>query len=108
MIFDPNISIGVLGGGQLGRMMIQSAMDFNLEVACMDPDVNAPCKHLASQFVVGDIRNYDDVIRFAENFDVITVEIENVNIEALETLEKRGKKVYPQPHVLKTIKDKGQ
>lgn len=107
MIFEPNTSIGVLGGGQLGRMMIQSAMDFNLEIACMDPDTNAPCKNLASQFVVGDIRNYDDVMSFSKDFDVITVEIENVNIEALEALEAQGKKVFPQSHVLKTIKDKG-
>ncbi|RJE71888.1 5-(carboxyamino)imidazole ribonucleotide synthase [Reichenbachiella sp. MSK19-1] len=107
MTFDPSISIGVLGGGQLGRMMIQSAMNLNLEVACIDPDPNAPCKNLASHFVNGDITNYDEVLAFGEGCDVITVEIENVNIEALEELERRGKKVFPQPSVLKIIKDKG-
>lgn len=107
MSFDPNVKIGVLGGGQLGRMMIQSAIDINLEIKSMDPDPNAPCKSIASEFVNGDIRNFDEVLAFGESCDIITVEIENVNIEALEALEKMGKKVYPQPHVLKTIKDKG-
>ncbi|PIB36719.1 5-(carboxyamino)imidazole ribonucleotide synthase [Reichenbachiella sp. 5M10] len=107
MTFDPSISIGVLGGGQLGRMMIQSAMDLNLEISCIDPDPNAPCKNLASHFVNGDITNYDEVLAFGDPCDVITVEIENVNVEALEELERRGKKVFPQPSVLRTIKDKG-
>ncbi|UXP33744.1 5-(carboxyamino)imidazole ribonucleotide synthase [Reichenbachiella agarivorans] len=107
MTFDPSISIAVLGGGQLGRMMIQSAMNLNLEISCMDPDPNAPCKNLASHFVNGDITNYDEVLAFGDVHDVITVEIENVNVEALEELERRGKKVFPQPRVLRTIKDKG-
>jgi len=107
MTFNPNIKLGVLGGGQLGRMMIQSALDFNLEIKAMDPDPNAPCKSLASQFINGDIRNFDEVMAFGASCDVITVEIENVNIEALEALENQGKKVFPQPSVLKIIKDKG-
>jgi 5-(carboxyamino)imidazole ribonucleotide synthase len=107
MIFDPNIKIGVLGGGQLGRMMIQSAIDFNLDIKSMDPDPNAPCKSLVKEFVTGDLNNYEQVMSFGESCDLITVEIENVNVEALEALEKQGKKVYPQPAVLKIIKDKG-
>lgn len=107
MSFDPNIKIGVLGGGQLGRMMIQSAIDLNLHIKSMDPDPDAPCKTLASEFIHGDIKDYEAVLSFGEDCDLITVEIENVNIEALETLEKQGKKVYPQPRVLKIIKDKG-
>ncbi len=107
MSFDPNSKVGVLGGGQLGRMMIKSAMDFNLHIKCMDPDENAPCKNLASEFVHGDIRDKDQVVRFGADCDVITVEIENVSIEGLEELEAQGKKVYPQPRVLKIIKDKG-
>lgn len=107
MNFDPNVKIGVLGGGQLGRMMIQSAIDFNLEIKAMDPDPNAPCKSIAHEFINGDIKDYNQVLAFGATCDIITVEIENVNIEALEELEKQGKKVYPQPHALKTIKDKG-
>ena len=107
MTFDPNIKIGVLGGGQLGRMMIQSAIDFNLQIKCMDPDENAPCKFLATEFVHGNIHDNEQVIAFGQDCDVITVEIENVSIEGLEELEAQGKKVFPQPRVLKTIKDKG-
>lgn len=107
MSFDPNVKVGVLGGGQLGRMMIQSAIDLNLGIKVMDLDPNAPCKSLANEFVNGDIRDYDQVLSFGKSCDIITVEIENVNIEALEELEKKGKKVYPQPHALKLIKDKG-
>ncbi|MFY0628313.1 MAG: 5-(carboxyamino)imidazole ribonucleotide synthase [Reichenbachiella sp.] len=107
MSFNPNISIGVLGGGQLGRMMIQSAIDLNLQIKCMDPDPNAPCKSLATEFINGDIKDFDQVVAFGQSCDLITVEIENVSIEGLEALEKEGKKVYPQPSVLKVIKDKG-
>ncbi|UXX80697.1 5-(carboxyamino)imidazole ribonucleotide synthase [Reichenbachiella carrageenanivorans] len=107
MSFDPNVKIGVLGGGQLGRMMIQSAIDLNLDIKSMDPDPNAPCKHLATEFVNGDIKDYDQVMAFGATCDLITVEIENVSIEALEALEKQGKKVFPQPRALKIIKDKG-
>lgn len=107
MSFDPNIKIGVLGGGQLGRMMIQSAIDLNLEIKVMDPDPDAPCKSIAHEFVNGDIRDFEQVVDFGATCDLITVEIESVSIEALEELERMGKKVYPQPHALKTIKDKG-
>lgn len=106
MNFDPNITIGVLGGGQLGRMMIQSAIDLNLDIRSMDPDPQAPCSALATEFVHGDIKDYDQVLNFGLSCDLITVEIENVNIEALEELQNRGKKVFPQPSVLKIIKDK--
>ncbi|WP_109832794.1 5-(carboxyamino)imidazole ribonucleotide synthase [Reichenbachiella versicolor] len=108
MSFNPNIKIGVLGGGQLGRMMIQSAMNYNLDIKSMDPDPNAPCKNLVSEFVNGDITDFEQVIAFGEECDLITVEIENVNVEALEVLEAQGKKVFPQPSVLKIIKDKGE
>ncbi len=107
MNFDPNVKIGVLGGGQLGRMMIQSAIDFNLEIKVMDPDPNAPCRSIAHEFVNGNIQDYDQVLDFGASCDMITIEMENVNIKALEELERQGKKVYPQPHALKIIKDKG-
>mgnify|MGYP000583779377 CR=1 FL=1 len=107
MSFDPNVKIGVLGGGQLGRMMIQSAIDLNLNIKSMDPDPNAPCKNIVEEFVNGDIKDYEQVMAFGADCDLITVEIENVNIEALEELEKQGKKVFPQPSALKIIKDKG-
>jgi len=101
------IQIGIIGGGQLGRMFIQEAISFDVNVHVLDGDINAPCKEIAHSFTHGSILDYHAVFNFGKNKDIITVEIENVNIEALEDLEKMGKKVYPQPHVLRTIKDKG-
>lgn len=108
MYFQPSkLKIGVLGGGQLGRMMIQSAINYNLYVCCLDPDANAPCKTMANEFVVGDLTDFDTVYKFGKNKDIITIEIENVNVEALKALQKDGKKVFPQPEVIEIIKDKG-
>jgi 5-(carboxyamino)imidazole ribonucleotide synthase len=99
--------VGMIGGGQLGRMFIQSAIDFSVEVHVLDPDPQAPCKYIAHSFMEGSLNDYETLLKFGEDKDVLTVEIENINIEALEVLEKRGKKVFPQPKVLKIIKDKG-
>ncbi|MBL7712784.1 MAG: 5-(carboxyamino)imidazole ribonucleotide synthase [Chitinophagaceae bacterium] len=101
------IKIGVLGGGQLGRMMIQSAINLNLPVCCLDPDPNAPCKHIATEFAVGNLNDFDTVYAFGQDKDVITIEIENVNVAALKKLQSEGKKVFPQPEVIELIKDKG-
>lgn len=106
--FQPNkLKIGVLGGGQLGRMMIQSAINYNLYICCLDPDGNAPCKGLANEFTKGSLTDYDTVYKFGKDKDIITIEIENVNVEALKALQKEGKKVFPQPEVIEIIKDKG-
>lgn len=99
--------LGLLGGGQLGRMVIQEAISYNIDVHVLDNDPNAPCKNIATSFQHGSITDYDTVLKFGADKDVITVEIENVNIEALEKLEQMGKKIYPQPRVLRIIKDKG-
>ncbi|MDQ3535965.1 MAG: 5-(carboxyamino)imidazole ribonucleotide synthase [Bacteroidota bacterium] len=105
-IFYQNFRLGVLGGGQLGRMLIQSAVDLNIDVAVIDPDPNAPCKNITTSFQTGDIRNFNEVYNFGKNCDVITIEIENVNTEALEQLQKEGKKVFPQPDIIKLIQNK--
>ena len=105
-MFEKNFKLGVLGGGQLGRMMIQSAIDFNLDVAVLDPDVNAPCKSIAFEFHSGSITDFDQVYQFGKNCDVITIEIENVNTEALIKLVSEGRKVYPQPDIIQMIQDK--
>ena len=99
--------LGMVGGGQLGRMFIQEAINFDVHVHVLDPDANAPCKHIAHSFTQGSLNEYDTLYTFGLDKDVLTVEIENVNIEALEELEKLGKKVFPQPRVLRIIKDKG-
>lgn len=105
--YGKEFRLGVIGGGQLGRMLIQEAINYNVYVYCLDPDANAPCSQIANGFTVGSLLDYDAVYNFGKDKDVITVEIENVNIEALERLEKEGKKVFPQPRVLRLIKDKG-
>lgn len=105
--YGKDYKIGVLGGGQLGRMMIQDAVNFDWHLHCLDPDENAPCSRLASSFKSGSLLDYDTVIEFGSDKDVITVEIENVNTDALEELEKRGKKVFPQPNILRIVQDKG-
>ena len=99
-------TLGILGGGQLGRMLIQSAIDYNLEVHILDPDPNAPCKYLSNNFVNGDLKDFDAVYNFGKNCDVISIEIEHVNTEALLRLEEEGKKVFPQPHIIALIQDK--
>ena len=99
--------IGILGGGQLGRMMIQNAINLNLNISVLDPDPNAPCKDLVKTFVKGSLTDYDAVYNFGKDKDLVTIEIENVNIEALKALEKEGIKVYPQPHIIELIQDKG-
>lgn len=99
--------IGVLGGGQLGRMLIQEAVNWNLHIAVLDPDPNAPCKDIATSFTHGKLTDFDTVLAFGKTADLLTIEIEHVNVDALEALEKEGKEVYPQPHVLRLIQDKG-
>lgn len=100
-------SLAILGGGQLGRMFIQEAISYDVQVHIMENDENAPSAKIANSFTIGDITNFDDVYAFGKDKDVITVEIENVNIEALYKLESEGVEIYPQPHVLEMIKDKG-
>ncbi len=98
--------LGVLGGGQLGRMLIQTAINYNQDIHILDPDPNAPCKDLAQEFTIGLLNDFDTVYEFGSKCDVITVEIESVNTEALEKLVNEGKQVYPQPHILRLIQDK--
>lgn len=100
-------TIGLLGGGQLGRMLIQKAIDYDISVHVMDIDPGAPCSQIASTFTTGDITDYHAVLAFGKEHELLTVEIENVNVDALEELEKQGVQVFPQPRVLKLIRDKG-
>ncbi|MDG1333065.1 MAG: 5-(carboxyamino)imidazole ribonucleotide synthase [Crocinitomicaceae bacterium] len=98
---------GILGGGQLGRMLIQEAISYDIHVHTMDLNSTDPSATIATSHTVGDIKAYDDVINFGKDKDVISVEIENVNVDALKELESNGVKVFPQPRVLEIIKDKG-
>ena len=107
MIYKNGIRLGIVGGGQLGKMLIQSAVDFNIQCLVLDPDNEAPCKDLAAEFTHGKLTDYETVLQFGRKADVITIEIENVNTDALEQLQKEGKHVYPEPKIIKLIQDKG-
>lgn len=103
--FYQHFKVGVLGGGQLGRMLIQSGIDLNIDFMVLDPDPQAPCSQIAN-FTSGKLTDFDTVLAFGEKCDLITIEIENVNTAALKELVKRGKKVFPQPEVIELIQDK--
>jgi 5-(carboxyamino)imidazole ribonucleotide synthase len=98
--------IGILGGGQLGRMLLQAAANYPVETFVLENDDDCPAAHLCHHFTKGDIKDFEAVYNFGKGLDAITIEIENVNVEALEQLEIEGVKVYPKPSVLKTIKNK--
>jgi len=98
--------IGILGGGQLGRMLLQAAANYPVETFVMENDPACPAAHLCHHFTKGDIKNFDDVYRFGQGLDMLTIEIENVNVDALEKLEAEGLKIFPKPSVLRTIKNK--
>ncbi|MCH6200158.1 5-(carboxyamino)imidazole ribonucleotide synthase [Aquiflexum sp. LQ15W] len=99
-------TLGILGGGQLGRMVIQSAISYNIDIHILDPDPNAPCKSICQKFVKGSLNDFETVYAFGQDCDIITIEIENVNTEALQKLADEGKEVFPQPHIIKMIQDK--
>ena len=98
--------LGILGGGQLGKMLINEANKLNIGCKVMDSNSDAPCSKLVEDFVIGDLLSYDDVYNFGKTVDVLTIEIENVNTDALERLEKEGVKVYPSSLNIKTIQNK--
>lgn len=105
--FYGELKLGILGGGQLGRMLIQEAINFNVNVHVLDPDKNAPCRNLSNQFVHGALDDFDTVYTFGKGLDLVTIEIEKVNVDALEKLEEEGVMVYPQSRVIRLIQDKG-
>jgi 5-(carboxyamino)imidazole ribonucleotide synthase len=102
-----DLRLSILGGGQLGRMLIQEAINFNISCRVLDPDADAPCKHLCSEFIQGSLADFETVYQFGKNASHLTIEIEKVNVDALEKLEQEGVKVYPQSRVIRLIQDKG-
>ena len=105
--FYGELRLGILGGGQLGRMMIQEAINYNVNVHVLDPDKNAPCRKLCDYFECGSLSDFETVYNFGKDLDMITIEIEKVNVDALEKLEDEGVLVYPQSRVIRLIQDKG-
>ncbi len=100
------IKAGILGGGQLGRMLLQAAANYPVETFIMENDTTCPAAHLCHHFTKGDITNFEDVYNFGKGLDVLTIEIENVNEDALQKLEDEGVKVFPTAAALKIIKNK--
>ncbi|RXK85401.1 5-(carboxyamino)imidazole ribonucleotide synthase [Filimonas effusa] len=100
------MKIGILGGGQLGRMLLQAGANYVAETYVLENDEHCPSAHLCHHFVKGDIKDFDTVYAFGKDLDAITIEIEAVNVEALEKLELEGVKVYPRPSAIRTIKNK--
>jgi len=105
-LFYQDLKLGILGGGQLGRMFIQACTNFNISSYVMDSDKNAPCKELASHFEIGNLKDFDKVYNFGKDKDILTIEIEKVNISALKKLQSEGVKVFPQPEAIEIIQDK--
>ncbi|GAI46313.1 unnamed protein product, partial [marine sediment metagenome] len=100
------MKIGILGGGQLGRMLLQQAANYVVETYVLENDENCPAAHLCHHFTKGDITNFNDVYNFGKQLDALTIEIESVNVAALEKLEAEGVTIYPKPSAIKIIKNK--
>lgn len=104
--FSSKFKLGILGGGQLGKMMLYDTRKFDIYTCVLDPSPDAPSRLASDEFTVGDLLDYDTVVDFGNNVDILTFEIENVNVDALETLENKGVKVYPSSKTLRTIQNK--
>lgn len=104
--FSSKQTIGILGGGQLGKMLLNTTRQWDLQTKVMDPSAEAPARIACNHFFQGDLMDYQTVVDFGKELDVLTIEIENVNADALATLEQQGVKVYPQAAVLKVIQNK--
>jgi 5-(carboxyamino)imidazole ribonucleotide synthase len=100
------MKVGILGGGQLGRMLLQAAANYVVETYVLENHEDCPAAHLCHHFTKGDITDFDAVYNFGKNLDALTIEIESVNVEALEKLEKEGVKIYPKPSAIRIIKNK--
>jgi len=106
--FSSDFTLGILGGGQLGKMMLYETRKFDIRTKVMDSSEEAPCKIACDEFVKGSLMDYDAVYNFGKSVDVLTIEIENVNLDALEKLEDEGLKVFPQTKALRIIQNKAK
>ena len=106
IFFSTNKKLGILGGGQLGKMMLYTTRKWDIKTFVLDPSNDAPAKLACDVFIQGDLMDFQTVLDFGNKVDVLTIEIENINIKALYELKKNGVKVYPQPEVIEIIQDK--
>jgi len=105
--FSSGFKLGILGGGQLGKMLLSETRKFDIHTHVLDPSDEAPCAIACNKFYQGDLMDFKTVYEFGKKVDVLTFEIEHVNIRALEKLEAEGIKVYPSAQTLKLIQNKG-
>jgi len=106
--FSSSFKLGILGGGQLGKMMLNDTRKFDIYTCVLDPSNEAPCKIACNEFYQGDLMDFETVFNFGKKVDVLTIEIENVNVDALEKLEKEGVQVFPSSKTLRTIQNKAK
>lgn len=106
--FSSEFKLGILGGGQLGRMILTETQKFDIHTSILDGNKNAPCSEICNTFVVGDLLDFDAVYNFGKTVDVLTIEIENVNLDALDKLEEEGLAIYPKPKNLRVIQSKAR
>lgn len=105
-MFYKEYEVGILGGGQLGQMLIEAAIKFNLQISVLDPDSEASCQSITHQFDVGSLQDFDTVYNFGKNKKLLTIEIEHVNTDALKKLNSEGVTIFPQPEIISLIQDK--
>ena len=98
--------VGIIGGGQLGKMLLSECNKMDIKTSVLDPSENSPCRNITDKFILGDFNDFDVVYNFGKECDIITFEIEHINVKALEILESEGKMVYPKSKTLKIIQDK--
>ena len=106
--FSSKFTLGVLGGGQLGKMLLAETHKYDIYTAILDNDKNAPCSEICNRFEIGNLLDYDAVYAFGKTVDLLTIEIENVNIDALDQLEKEGLPIFPKPQNLRIIQSKAR
>ncbi|MBT8203744.1 MAG: 5-(carboxyamino)imidazole ribonucleotide synthase [Eudoraea sp.] len=106
--FSSDFKLGILGGGQLGKMLLYETRKYDIYTRVMDASEEAPCRIGCNEFVQGSLLDFDAVYQFGKDVDILTIEIENVNVEALEKLEEEGVLVFPQSEALRTIQNKAR
>ena len=105
--FSSEFKLGILGGGQLGKMLLAETRKFDIQTYILDSSADAPSQFGANHFFIGDLMDFDTVYDFGKKVDLLTIEIENVNLDALDKLEADGLKVFPSPKTLRLIQNKG-
>ena len=106
--FSSNFTLGILGGGQLGKMLLQETRKWDIQTKVLDPSPDAPSRLACNHFEQGNLMDYETVFNFGKTVDLLTIEIENVNIDALDQLEKEGLPIFPKPQNLRIIQSKAR